>query len=598
MIAQQPHSRRDECSEDNNDTTQKRREQNAQIPVNQLPAEILAEIFLVWASHVLTAAHRRPLVVKGRGYHWWIIILHVCHLWREIVLNLPRFWSDFAATSAQLTEVMLLRSKKVPLDVHLYPSPALEEPTQRVLNHLHRIHSLTISTQPLELHRYVLGDSAPLLRSLIYNVEPGSNFGHSDSGTPFDHVDMPALCVLHLADSHCSWSSPLLKPTLKQLLWEEPYRGTAYRTSHMSNALRVLSSMPVLNELHLRSVLPPAPSEDVSTLADPFFLPHLRTLVLEASASSAACLLRHVTYPPNAHVYVHCTDQDEHALPILFSALSTKIATPDASSPIPQLSSVYIGIIELRAWDSDPGVDTLDTSSSEDSDLPPLLDITMQEAHRSLNLFLQHLDRVAPLANITTLYFEPSRWNSVDTAPWAAAAAAMINVRTVGVGRHGFEMLRGLLNTDVWAGRCGANRAPAFPQLEVLRLWCLWMRWNPNRRGQSLVYYGLRDTLRERAFAGLRFKRIELVNCINVMSADIELLYNWVDKVVWYGKRYTGTKGARDFKCADDSQDDDPALASIELAWIRSQSGDCDDSGDSDVENDDADDNDDNDEDP
>lgn len=45
------------------------------------------------------------------GYNWWIIISHVCHLWREVALNSPRFWSTFAGAGAEFTGAMLARSK-------------------------------------------------------------------------------------------------------------------------------------------------------------------------------------------------------------------------------------------------------------------------------------------------------------------------------------------------------------------------------------------------------------------------------------------------------------------------------------------------------
>lgn len=168
---------------------------------------------------------------------------------REVALNFPRFWSDFAVTGAESTDATLLRSKQVPLDVQLHPTRALQEPMQRVLTHLRRIHSPMMSTKGLKSHNHVLGNSAPLLRSLICNVARSAYLGDSDSDisdegssdgaaadTPFDHGDMPALHVLHRSDSNRPWSSPRLEPTLAKLLWEESYDNDAALTCRTSSA--------------------------------------------------------------------------------------------------------------------------------------------------------------------------------------------------------------------------------------------------------------------------------------------------------------------------------------------------------------------------
>lgn len=299
------------------------------------------------------------------------MISHVCHLWREVALSLPRFWSDFAVTDAELTEVMLARSKQAPLDVRLYPSCSLKVPVQRVLGQLHRIRFLSFTTRPsLKLRSYIVGHSAPLLQSLTYSVGPRLYYDTDDeelsdeeafddtaAGTVFDHVDMPALRDLTLKNSNRPWSSPLLKPTLTKLSWVESPRGTASKDCPIPDVLRVLSSMPLLEELNLGGVLPPR-VENPSALPKPCHLPHLQTLFAKEAASSLTWLLSYVTYPPGTQIYMLCTDNTEDTLPSLLGALHTNSTSPDGSQSA-QLASIYIGNAGLRVWPTMSPADVL-----------------------------------------------------------------------------------------------------------------------------------------------------------------------------------------------------------------------------------------------
>ncbi|KAH9976257.1 hypothetical protein BGW80DRAFT_1151912, partial [Lactifluus volemus] len=82
--------------------------------ISRLPPEAMATIFSFVSSPggpILSSPDPKP---DRLG---WLRVAHVCHLWREIALNQPRFWShiDFdALTSAGIAE-MLTRAKMAPL---------------------------------------------------------------------------------------------------------------------------------------------------------------------------------------------------------------------------------------------------------------------------------------------------------------------------------------------------------------------------------------------------------------------------------------------------------------------------------------------------
>lgn len=583
------------------DAERVKRDFNSLLPINQLPHEILAEILLVWVSQWREHVSQEDLIFQGKGYHRWIAITHVCHLWREVALNFAQLWCDFAVTGVESTDVMLTRSKHAPLVVQLYHSDALQEPIQHVIDHIHRIRRLIFNARELGPYPYVVGNSAPLLRSLFYDMRGAGNEITSGAATPFDHIDMPALTVLDLQNSGVLWSSPLLKPTLTELVFEESRSrrfGPAHYNSRMPEVLRALKNMPMLTEVYLRDVLPLVRADDYLALPAPFPVPRLSTLLVAAFSASAAYLLEHIILPQEAHIIVHCADWEEHAIVPLFRALFAKTSSADAAAPSPRLSSVYLGDSMFGAWDFDPGLSVLSASSESGLDPAPLLTVTLTSARTPLNAFLQHLGRVAPLANITTLYFEPPYQFAVDHQHWAAAAAGMVNVRTLGVGRHGFAMLFSVWTDDAWDGPFDADGAlvnmPPFQRLEALIIRCVWMRRRPHPWAYSSVLNRLEYTLGARDYAGYSLKRLAFVTCVNMMLEDIVMLRDRevADEVEWDGKQYLATKGARDFRRSDGGEEEDDAT-SDRVSFDAGSGSDCSDESDEDYDDDTDDDDDD-----
>ncbi|KAF6751762.1 hypothetical protein DFP72DRAFT_765402, partial [Ephemerocybe angulata] len=71
-----------------------------------LPPEILSAIFL--------------LIPRDVGDTSWIRVTHVCHRWREVALNYPRFWSELNAVPPRFMEFALARSGCAPILVHTW----------------------------------------------------------------------------------------------------------------------------------------------------------------------------------------------------------------------------------------------------------------------------------------------------------------------------------------------------------------------------------------------------------------------------------------------------------------------------------------------
>ncbi|KAI0054795.1 hypothetical protein BV25DRAFT_1816528, partial [Artomyces pyxidatus] len=82
---------------------------NRQLPALRVPSEILEYIFSFCQCHP-EQPHR-----DRRHPPAWVVVTHVCHLWRDVALSSPRLWRNVVTYSQPWMEETLSRSKEVPL---------------------------------------------------------------------------------------------------------------------------------------------------------------------------------------------------------------------------------------------------------------------------------------------------------------------------------------------------------------------------------------------------------------------------------------------------------------------------------------------------
>ncbi|KAF9791241.1 hypothetical protein BJ322DRAFT_1104897 [Thelephora terrestris] len=95
-----------------------RRSKNAARPINRLPREILANVFLFFRCEVPPTHH--PEYTTAPPFHLWIrSVIHVCHHWRETALMFPSLWSTVDVTGPEIVDAFTFRSGSLPLHVHV-----------------------------------------------------------------------------------------------------------------------------------------------------------------------------------------------------------------------------------------------------------------------------------------------------------------------------------------------------------------------------------------------------------------------------------------------------------------------------------------------
>ncbi|KAI0281249.1 hypothetical protein BGY98DRAFT_932149 [Russula aff. rugulosa BPL654] len=197
---------------------------NALAPISRLPPETIAIIFSFLSLpreylRLLTGDKQEPLA--------WLRVSHVCHRWREIALNQPRFWSriDFITLTSDGATEVLSRSKMAPLDLEANLSDAnwrgdrVDAFGEALSSHVSHISRLNLTADFSDLQTIIeqLAPPAPVLEGLSFIVDDKRHLRRmgfpSNAIIPHDLFDGTAPRLSRLQLDHCdiSWTSPLFK---------------------------------------------------------------------------------------------------------------------------------------------------------------------------------------------------------------------------------------------------------------------------------------------------------------------------------------------------------------------------------------------------
>ena len=266
------------------------------VPISSLPSELITEIIL------LASAKRDDVGLA------WLNVAHVCRQWREIVLNLPLFWSHINVTyltSAGAAE-MLARAKEVPLhlegmvtDINYIRYSAFNKELQAHLSHIRHLDIIAaietwgiLSASTTLLQNTLVASPAPILEYLSL-----SNYDVRGTLSIPDHVfkgKTPRLSFLQLHHIDISWKSSLLR----DLRYLKIFGLGNNNRPRVRDWLDALDDMPQLKELVLHDASPLA-----NGLTFPFdikrtaTLPVLTHLDIFSTAGECALALAHLVLP-------------------------------------------------------------------------------------------------------------------------------------------------------------------------------------------------------------------------------------------------------------------------------------------------------------
>ncbi|KAJ3486027.1 hypothetical protein NLI96_g4527 [Meripilus lineatus] len=519
----------------------------------RVPPEILSQISLEYVNLMRTGFRYQPFVFSPRPRpNAWINIAHICHHWREVALRTASLWASFDASSLQLIQELLARSKAIPLCIKMAnvtnDHRVVLEKIMGLASRIQEI-DLQISTvRTLEDLRPSFPREAARLRTLSLQVEmiPSSLMrGFSRIPLIFDGCELPALTSLTLRRMLFDWTSNLFTPSLTQLVVE----------TSIANYGEFLTALDKMSKLcHLRVELkfrtragPPFPEQNRQVS-----LPNLKQLHLSTTVRICSYLLSQLEYPSTACVALWIQGKItsrvrlEELTPVVFSKFQ-EFTTPVMSASVWFEQTPYLGT-SLGFWMETIRLEALFYPMTADGpSIPPLFRIHMNSNHDNQAYLLSRIGDFAPLVQ-TIVYRVPHRngQENVPKASWIAASQVRQDVEYLGLdsGPKGIKpFLEALLDDTSFQGH------QAFQKLKTLRITSA--RFTP---GSLQAFLTILQRRRETQFG---LPRLELSFCRNINEVDIDRFREFVDFVDWDGYIDFHTSDAVPNEMYDDDDDDD-----------------------------------------
>lgn len=256
-------------------------------PVNHLPFELWARIFLLTASDT----EEKHVGVRS-GQCLPLIISHVCTRWREISISVPFLWNTIDTRLGEhLNALFLRRSQQTPLHIYLH----------------------ALSKRELRLDGLATSPSSTLPDSLLP-----------------DHV---ALRVQKLSSPHAeSWST--LTSHLFTVNMPLPYTSLTHlslycfigdQESYIRHFLQFLRGNSALESLDFLGCMAPLIPEDYLWDEDAVVLGHLRRVAIRAAYAEPTLvrsIITNITIPPDSTVCLELHEPWDIVEEGLFSLLS------------------------------------------------------------------------------------------------------------------------------------------------------------------------------------------------------------------------------------------------------------------------------------
>ncbi|KAI0339968.1 hypothetical protein BDW22DRAFT_1361056 [Trametopsis cervina] len=139
-----------------------KRHANSQLPINNLPPEVL---LLIFKHYMVSKRYKHYMASKQYDScvnFEWIRVTHVCYMWRDIALSAATLWSSLRIndwTSPERASVWLQRSQQTSLTFKALESWGFHASDERIeiygliLAQLHRIQEFDVAVPPSELRR-------------------------------------------------------------------------------------------------------------------------------------------------------------------------------------------------------------------------------------------------------------------------------------------------------------------------------------------------------------------------------------------------------------------------------------------------------------
>lgn len=220
----------EECEDSEKRVLLKQRRNDIVPAISRLPLCVLtSRVFSLFPAHPKPKKEGDLYALVDNEDHYeptWLLILHVCHFWREAALNFAPMWADIVFPAYDDVGMMLRRSKCAPLTIQLsIPDPwhmgeicALCTAIRDLRPHFPRVRHFSLKANAYIWEHYLLEclhrPQAPLI---LESLSIDTNLRLLKVPNDFSFRVADRLRRLSLSGCVLPWSPSLFSPGLKVL---------------------------------------------------------------------------------------------------------------------------------------------------------------------------------------------------------------------------------------------------------------------------------------------------------------------------------------------------------------------------------------------
>jgi hypothetical protein len=277
----------------------------------------------------------------------WVVVTHVCHLWREVALDTTLLWChiDVLPPLQSWIPELLRRSKQSPLTVILeWSSHQLaHDGLEQVRMHFGRVRELVLECPVTTTLHEVFLSKFQNLESLEISRSTLRPFTLNDS-----HL-IGAECIRRLILRSCSidWKSKFLQGLTHLRLVDLPDSGTF----GCHDFTLVLSKIPALETLHISGIQFPQEENIKIHQASKVHLQNLQQLSVNCPLSEIAQFLPCLILPRSCKLHIFAQNEYDKVCDrfrVILSWISNQLRVPTASSPTSDSGHEHIRSLHLR----------------------------------------------------------------------------------------------------------------------------------------------------------------------------------------------------------------------------------------------------------
>ena len=498
-------------------------------PIHRLSDSLLAEIF---AQHVANLVIWPP-----SEEDWWAVVIHVCHLWREVAFRTPGLWTSISASwHPELVRMFIAQSGTLPLRIIDFGYYAHKQ-QYLIFAQALRLRNLTLDSEERfdQFVQAIHGHSAvPHLQELRLDFYKGSR-----SFPDLSSISMPGLTSLDILRASAASIQSLIRPTVTSL---SLHVMPSQEETSLSDLMNLLAGLPALHSLSLSESY--RPDKRHRAEARSASLPHLEQLEMIGTRLGFTELLEHLTLQATTCFKFCSSERSRDGDKALASTIRTSILVPacNASTALSAPKSALINLhfsdgkegsrkmsLVIKMWSSARSLEDLVSSTQwqlqgTKSDAKLALKIPLMESR--LHGFIKELTSDVDLSCVSSMYISCIN-QTLATADWKALLQAFPGIQNLALGNDAIHSLTEGTRRVIYVPESSAPlpTGPLYPSLEVLRLvrvrWVNCLKHDAYASTRAALVTALKSLARE---DGLALNRLEIAEPENFTQSDCAAL--------------------------------------------------------------------------